>query len=75
MRNYKLSSLVEIKFLDHATGKKPVLCTLWGKIVEIGDNHISIRCWESNNGKDHDDFNHDEYAILTQAIKSLRYLK
>lgn len=72
----KLNDVLHIEILDHCKGSHPIpgpmVFDVYGKVVEIGNDHITLAYWLS---KEKDDPNTELLVILKSAITGLRKLK
>ena len=66
-----LNKIVEVVFDDHAMNAAIIECTVWGKLIHIGENQIIVKSWECNK-EDHSDPNNEVFSIVRSCIKSFK---
>ncbi len=60
----RIGELVEIEFEDHAWGDeiKVIKCKVYGELFKVTANRVVLRCWETMNFKDN-----DEFAVIVRS--------
>lgn len=69
----KKGSIVEVSFYDHCEGgHDAILCTVWGKVVNITKRAYTIQTWKT--AGDDSDENKSQFNIVKGTITDLKTL-
>ena len=67
--------VVAVQFYDHMQGgKRPVLCTAYGKVSGIAASCVVIDSWVVKGGKAMSSVNNERFCIVRSAIRSVTEL-
>lgn len=72
----KLGQVVHLVFDDHCMGGKPgepIVCEVFGRIVEKNEKYVTVASWLEYGGKVDD--NSETFTIVRSTIKKVRVLK
>ena len=67
--------IVEVVCLDHVQGgKRPMRCTVYGKLASISRKALVVDCWIPDGSKDIKDRNTERFTIVRSAVESVTRL-
>ena len=72
----KKGELYMIRFLDHVEdGKKPLPFEVFGRIMSVSKDHVTVASWDYANGKDREEMhNVKRFALVRSTIISAERL-